>query len=218
MKMVTRYGTGRFSVKLISDSDGERSAYVTSSSEFDESVSAFLVNGSEEAYAGMTVLEVVSSAKENGNDRLTVIGKDPDNGEEMFEGSYLVDPETEIVIRGECAEYMGLEVVGIRTVHVTLDDPEKSVPEDPLLLEGDTDTHTVSVYILHADGTDERQTYRVASGTRLFYEDYLNYTVFDDEAMHRKHPADPLHDSGITSCIGLVKKDLAFYVKQSGND
>ena len=100
----------------------------------------------------------------------------------------------------------------------TLDDPDKTVPEDPLLLAGDTGTHTVSVYILHTDATDERQTYRVASGTLLFYEDYLNYTVFDDEAMRRKHPADHVHDSGITSCIGAVEKDISIYVKQQGDD
>ena len=218
VRTVTRYGSGRFSVKLVSAADGSRSAYVTSSSELDEAVSAFLINGSEEAAAGMTVLEVISSVKEDGNDRLTVIGKDPDNGEEMFEGFYLVDPETSIVIRGESSEYMGLEVVGTRTVHVTLDDPGVSMPEEPLLMEGDADAHTVSVSILHPDGTEERQTYRTASGTLLYYEDYLTYTVFDDEAMRRKHPADPVHDSGITSCIGPVTKDVSFYVRQSESD
>ena len=218
VRTVTRYGTGRFSVKLILDRDGTRSAYVTSSSEFDETPKAFLINGAEEAAAGMTNLEVVSSKEENGNRRLTVIGKDPDNGEEMFEGSYLVDPETDIVIRGESSEFMGLEVLGTRSVQVTLDDPDKTIPEDPLLLAGDTGTHTVSVYILHTDATDERQTYRVASGTLLFYEDYLNYTVFDDETMRRKHPADHVHDSGITSCIGPVEKDISIYVKQLGDD
>ena len=218
VRTVTRYGSERFSVKLISDQDGARSAYVTSSSELDETAAAFLIDGSEEAAAGMTVLEVVSSREEEGNQRLTVIGKDPDNGEEMFEGSYLVDAETGIVIRGESAEFMGPEVLGNRTVRVTLDDPERTVPEDPLLMDGDADTRTVSVRIFHPDGTEELQTYRVTSGTLLFYEDYLNYTVFDDEAMRRKHPADHVRDSGITSCLGPVEKDASFYVRQSGDD
>ena len=218
VRTVTRYGSGRYSMKLISDQDGSKSAYVTSSSEFDETIRASLINGSEEAAAGMTNLEVVSKTEKDGNLRLTVIGKDPDNGEEMFEGFYLVDPETGIVVRGESSEYMGPEILGTRTVEVTLDDPERTVPEDPLLTEGADDVHTVSVYILHTDGTDERQVYQVASGTILYYEDYLNYTVFDDEAMRRKHPADPMHDSGITSCIGPVGKDVSIFVKQYGDD
>ena len=214
-RLVTQYGDDPYTVFLVMDPDGTRTVTLSPAENVENDTVMSLVDGTAELTANMTVLNIADQAQTEEGTRLTVMGKDPDNGEEMYEASYTVDPDTLVAIRGESNVYMGDEWMGTRKITVTLDDGSVSAPEDPCLLEGDETAYNITLQIRHADGTEEVQTYKVAEGSMLEYEDFRIFTVYDDPEMKKEHAGNPELDTGISTFICQVKEDRTVYVLQS---